>query len=50
MTVRTQAQIDLDAVKAAIRSIIANKASEYSIGDRTFKYADLSELRKGSRN
>ena len=43
---RTQAQIDLDAVKAAIRAIIANKASEYSIGDRTFKYADLSELRK----
>ena len=43
---RTQAEIDLEAVTTAIRSIIANKASEYTIGDRTFKYADLSELRR----
>ena len=43
---RSQAKKDLDSVKAAIRHIIDNKASEYTIGDRTFKYADLSELRK----
>ena len=34
------------SVKEAIRAIITNKASEYTIGDRTFKYADLSELRR----
>ena len=43
---RSQAQVDLDSVKSAIRSIIANKAAEYTIGDRTFKYADLGELRR----
>lgn len=43
---RSQAQIDFEAVEAAIRSIVANKASEYTIADRTFKYADLGELRR----
>ena len=43
---RTTAEVDLDSVKEAIRAIITNKASEYTIGDRTFKYADLSELRR----
>ena len=42
---RTQAQIDLDNVTAAIRSIISDKAKEYSIGGRTFKRLDLPELR-----
>ena len=42
---RTQTEIDLDAVTAAIRAIIADKASEYSIGNRIFKRIDLPELR-----
>ena len=42
---RTQAEKDLDAVTAAIRAIIADKAAEYSIGNRTFKRVDLAELR-----
>lgn len=42
---RTQAEQDLDAVTSAIRSIIADKAAEYSIGNRTFKRIDLAELR-----
>ena len=42
---RSQAQIDLDNVTAAIRGIISNKGKEYSIGGRTFKYLDLPELR-----
>lgn len=42
---RTQAEKDLDAVTAAIRAIIADKAVEYSIGNRTFKRVDLAELR-----
>tara|TARA_R110002020_G_scaffold130412_4_gene291754 strand:- start:1439 stop:2026 length:588 start_codon:yes stop_codon:yes gene_type:complete len=42
---RTQAQKDLDAVKAAIRSIVAGGAvSEYRIGTRNLKRYDLSEL------
>jgi len=42
---RTQAQKDLDAVKAAIRSIVAGGAvSEYKIGSRNLKRYDLSEL------
>lgn len=42
---RTQAQQDLDAVKAAIRSIVAGGAvSEYKIGSRNLKRYDLSEL------
>ena len=42
---RTQAEQDLDAVTTAIRSIISDKAAEYSIGNRTFKRIDLAELR-----
>jgi hypothetical protein len=42
---RTQAQQDLDAVKAAIRSIVSGGAvSEYKIGSRNLKRYDLSEL------
>lgn len=42
---RTQAQIDLDAVKAAIRSLINGGAvQEYKIGNRNLKRYDLSEL------
>jgi len=42
---RTQAQKDLDAVKAAIRSIVSGGAvSEYRIGSRNLKRYDLSEL------
>lgn len=42
---RTQAQQDLDAVKAAVRSIVAGGAvSEYKIGSRNLKRYDLSEL------
>ena len=42
---RTQAEKDLEAVTTAIRAIIADKAKEYSIGNRTFKRVDLPELR-----
>ncbi len=42
---RTQAQIDLDNVTAAIRSIISDKAKSYSIGGRSFTRLDLPELR-----
>ena len=42
---RTQAEKDLDAVTTAIRAIIADRAVEYSIGNRTFKRVDLAELR-----
>ena len=42
---RTQAQKDLDAVKAAIRSIVSGGAvAEYKIGSRNLKRYDLSEL------
>jgi hypothetical protein len=42
---RTQAQQDLDAVKAAIRSIVSGGAvAEYKIGSRNLKRYDLSEL------
>jgi hypothetical protein len=42
---RTQAQQDLDAVKAAVRSIVSGGAvSEYRIGTRNLKRYDLSEL------
>lgn len=42
---RSDAQIALEECTAAIKSIISGKASSYSIGNRTFKYQDLSELR-----
>ena len=41
---RSQAQIDLDAVQAAIRAIISGQAKQYSIGSRSFTKLDLSEL------
>lgn len=42
---RTQAQKDLDAVQAAIRSLISGGAvAEYRIGNRNLKRYDLSEL------
>tara|TARA_B100000965_G_scaffold55204_1_gene41643 strand:- start:1293 stop:1859 length:567 start_codon:yes stop_codon:yes gene_type:complete len=43
---RTTAEEDLASVQDAIRQIVINKASEYTIGDRTFKYLDLSFLRR----
>lgn len=42
---RSQAQIDLDAVQAAIRAIISGGAvAEYRIGTRSLKKYELSEL------
>jgi hypothetical protein len=42
---RTQAQKDLDAVQAAIRSLMTGGAvSEYRIGNRTLKRYDLPDL------
>jgi hypothetical protein len=41
---RTQAQIDLDAVQAAIRAIVSGGAKQYSIGSRSFTKLDLGEL------
>ncbi len=42
---RSQNEIDLDAVTAAIRAIIADKAAKYSIGGRSFERINLPELR-----
>jgi len=41
---RSQAQQDLDAVQAAIRSIVSGGAKQYTIGSRSFTKLDLSEL------
>lgn len=42
---RTQAQADLDAVQAAIRSLVSGGAvQEYRIGNRNLKRYELSEL------
>ena len=41
---RSQAQIDLDSVQAAIRAIISGQAKQYSIGSRSFTKLDLGEL------
>ena len=41
---RSQAQIDLDAVQAAIRAIVSGGAKQYGIGSRSFTKLDLSEL------
>ena len=41
---RTQEQKDLDSVQAAIRTLIEDKAAEYSIGNRRFKRQDLATL------
>ena len=43
---RTYAEKELDIVKAAILALETDKAKEYSIGDRTFKRIELSELIK----
>jgi hypothetical protein len=42
---RSQAVKDLEDVEAAIRAISTGRSREYTIGDRTFKSLDLSELR-----
>jgi len=42
---RSQAVKDLEDVDAAIRAIATGRSKEYTIGDRTFKSLDLSELR-----
>lgn len=41
---RTQAQQDLDAVQAAIRSLISKGAKQYSIGSRSYTAQDLTQL------
>lgn len=41
---RTQAQIDLEAVQTAIRSIVSGGAKQYSIGSRSFTKLDIGEL------
>jgi hypothetical protein len=41
---RSQAQIDLDAVQTAIRTIVSGRSKQYSIGSRSFTSLDLSEL------
>ena len=41
---RSQAQIDLDAVQTAIRTIVSGRSKQYSIGSRSFTNLDLSEL------
>ena len=43
---RTQTEKDLDNVESAIRAMVADKAQEYSIGNRTFKRIDLDKLRE----
>lgn len=41
---RSQAEKDLEEVQAAIRAIVAKGAKQYSIGSRSFTYADLGQL------
>jgi hypothetical protein len=41
---RSQAEQDLDAVQAAIRAIVSKNAKSYTIGSRSFTYADLGQL------
>lgn len=41
---RSQTQQDLEAVQAAIRSIISGKAKQYTIGSRNFTSIDLPAL------
>lgn len=43
---RTKAEKMLELVENALEGIVTNKAAEYTIGDRTFKYMDISELRR----
>lgn len=41
---RSQAEKDLEAVQAAIRAIVSKNAKAYTIGSRSFTYADLGQL------
>lgn len=41
---RSQAEKDLDAVQTAIRAIVSKGAKSYTIGSRSFTYADLGQL------
>lgn len=41
---RSQAEQDLEAVQAAIRAIVSKGAKAYTIGSRSFTYADLGQL------
>jgi hypothetical protein len=41
---RSQAEQDLEAVQAAIRSIVAGKSKSYTIGTRSFSSIDLPAL------
>ena len=41
---RSQAEQDLEAVQAAIRAIVGKGAKAYTIGNRSFTYADLGQL------
>jgi hypothetical protein len=41
---RSQAEQDLDAVQAAIRSLISKGAKQYTIGSRSFTANDLGQL------
>ena len=43
---RTEAEKMVELIETAIKAIITNKAEEYTIGDRTFKYMEISELRR----
>ena len=43
---RSTAQVDLESVQSAIRTIVSDKAKAYSIGGRSFTRLDLSELRE----
>ena len=43
---RTDAAKMLELVQTAIKGIVTNKAAEYTIGDRTFKYMDMNQLIK----
>ncbi len=43
---RTDAEKMVEKVEAALLAIVTNKAEEYTIGDRTFKYMDIGELRR----
>ena len=43
---RSQAELDLAAVQAAIRALVSKGAKAYTIGTRRFEAADLGELMK----
>lgn len=41
---KTQNEQDLDAVELAIRTLVSNKAAEYTIGNRSFKSHQIGDL------